>query len=52
MSKALRFLLYGENRLIDKLDKKKKEESIRRGTKKYGKIIRNENGTIRRVVVG
>jgi hypothetical protein len=51
MNKAIRWLVSGEERFIDKIDRKKAEEDTRRGSVKKGRIIRNSNGTIRRVMV-
>ncbi len=42
---------HAEDRLIKNIDKKKSEVAMVRGTKRYGRIIRNENGTIRKVMV-
>lgn len=52
MTKAIRWLLVGEDSLVDKIDKRKAQEDIRRGSVKKGRIIRNANGTIRRVAIG
>jgi hypothetical protein len=51
MNKIQRWLAYGEDRLIEKIDRKKAKIDARRGSVKKGRIIRNNNGTIRRVVV-
>jgi len=52
MTKAIRWMIHGEDRLIEKIDKKKSEEDIRRGSVKKGRVIRTSNGVIKRVVVG
>jgi hypothetical protein len=52
MTKAIRWILQGEDRLIDKIDRRKKEEAIRVGYIRKGRIIRTDTGVIRRVVVG
>jgi len=51
MTKAIRWILTGEDKFIEKIDKRKAQEDIRRGSVKKGRIIRNNNGTIRRVMV-
>lgn len=51
MTKAIRWLLKDEDRLIDKIDRRKAQEDTRRGSVKRGKIIRTEHGAIKRVVV-
>lgn len=52
MTKAIRWLLNGEDRLIDKIDKRKKVDDIRRGSTKKGRVIRTSTGVIKRVIVG
>lgn len=52
MTKAIRWIIYGEDRLVDKIDRKKKQDNIRRGSVKKGRIIRTEAGVIKRVIVG
>lgn len=52
MTKAMNWLLRGEDRLVELIDKKKSKEDIRRGSVRKGRIIRNTNGTIRRVRIG
>lgn len=51
MNKIQRWIAYGEDKLINKIDSKKKEIDIRRGSVRKGRIIRTSNGAIKRVVV-
>ena len=51
MTKALRWLLKDEDRLLDRIDKRKAEEDSRRGSIKKGRIIRTKTGVIKRVVI-
>ena len=51
MNKIQRWMAYGEERLLDKIDRKKAEEDARRGSVKKGRIIRTSSGAIKRVLV-
>ena len=51
MTKAIRWITSGEDRLIEKIDKRKAQDDIRRGSVRKGRIIRTKTGVIKRIVV-